>query len=143
MSETDTPDGETEELNEDDSFEHGGDEDQPDFAETSRPSVFKLASARQWALYASLAVVLTIFTTTFTLYAVATWTELLPQGNAGAPGKVGPDGPRGERGNVGPIGLKGPRGPSGPPGSPGPAGFDQPVCSDFPGDRYYEDVPFC
>lgn len=137
------PEYETEEVREDESPVDDIGEDPSSASESTRPTVFGLASPRQWALYALLAVALTIFTTTFTLYAVASWTELLPQGNAGAPGKMGADGTRGERGNVGPIGFKGPRGPSGPPGSTGFQGFDVAVCSNFRSDRYYEDVPFC
>ncbi len=96
-----------------------------------------------WAKIALAAVLATILISAFTLYAVASWTNILPRGPvgiAGAPGNKGPDGLRGIKGTTGPTG---PQGYRGDPGDTGPAGKNVPVCSNDRSDSYFSDVPFC
>gem|GEM_PF-7046381 len=59
------------------------------------------------------AVLATVFLTTFTLYAVASWTDLLPRGPQGVHGSKGPTGARGQKGPTGPTGPKGDDGTDG------------------------------
>jgi len=84
----------------------------------------RLATPRQWGIGVAIAILATVFVSTFTLYAIASWTELLPRGPVGATGKKGVKGLtgyKGYRGDPGPEGPAGPTGPTGPTGSPGPS----------------------
>ena len=106
-------------------------------------SIWAMASPKQWGLAAAAAILATVLVTTFTLYAVASWTELLPQGEPGTPGATGMIGPKGIRGDRGVGGARGVRGPVGAPGPAGRIGYSQPVCSNNRRDDYYPEVPFC
>jgi hypothetical protein len=62
----------------------------------------------------------------FTVYAVASWTPLLPEpkvGQVGPKGEIGREGPAGFRGPRGRAGHKGTAGIKGPPGEDGPDGI--------------------
>jgi hypothetical protein len=83
----------------------------------------RLAAPRQWVAGGLAILASTLIISAFTLYAVASWTNILPEGPDGAKGNVGPTGltgPVGYRGEPGPPGSPGPIGPIGFPGNPGP-----------------------
>jgi len=76
-------------------------------------------TARQRLLAALTVVLATVFLTTFTLYAVASWTDLLPRGPQGAQGPKGFDGKPGKRGKPGKDGKNGAPGRNGEDGEDG------------------------
>lgn len=58
----------------------------------------------------------------FSVYAMGSWTDVMPVGATGPTGATGPKGPKGlkgKRGERGPNGKGGDPGPAGPPGEPG------------------------
>lgn len=96
-----------------------------------------------WVKIAVAAVLATILISTFTLYAVASWTNILPRGPVGIAGIKGPTGFQGAQGPNGFTGPTGPSGYDGDPGRQGQPGINQPVCSDDRTDSFYLDVPSC
>ena len=76
----------------------------------------------------------------FSVFAVGTWTEVMPVGEKGATGATGPRGDRGPIGRTGPPGRIGSQGLPGPAGRPGPRGSD--VCELTPGELTYPELLF-
>ena len=81
------------------------------------------ASSRQVGWIAAAAIVGLLLVSAGTVYAVTSWTGILPEGKVGA---VGPRGERGINGKPGLRGEKGPKGRQGDPGIPGTPGSDGP-----------------
>jgi hypothetical protein len=75
-------------------------------------------SSRELAWLAAGTVAVLLMVSAFTVFAVASWTSILPDGRVGAVG------PRGDQGPDGPPGLVGKRGREGDEGPPGVAGLD-------------------
>jgi hypothetical protein len=88
----------------------------------SRPSGLRL----QAILLAAATFLVLVFVSLSTVYAVASWTSILPDPEAGVAGVAGSEGERGDRGKVGlrgEPGRPGLSGPRGPRGSQGPDGI--------------------
>jgi hypothetical protein len=80
-------------------------------------------SSRELALLAAGTVAVLLMVSAFTVFAVASWTSILPDGRVGA---VGPRGDQGPDGPPGFVGRRGPEGDEGPRGEPGLDGEDGP-----------------
>jgi hypothetical protein len=75
-------------------------------------------SSRELAWLAAGTVAVLLMVSAFTVFAVTSWTGILPDGRVGAVG------PRGDQGPAGPPGLVGRRGPEGDQGPRGDTGLD-------------------
>lgn len=111
---------------EDEEYEYEDEPDPPAPAEPKEPGFFDRLGVptQQLALFAAGVVGALLLVSLFTVYAVASWTSLLPDpqvGQVGDKGLVGHEGPRGLRGPKGPRGHEGTKGP---PGTVGPDGSD-------------------
>ena len=90
---------------------------------------------RQRILAVLITVIATVFLTTFTLYAVASWTDLLPPGAQGAQGIQGHPGPPGPKGKPGKPGRNGTNGTDGTDGEDG-----QDACELDPSELQYPEL---
>jgi hypothetical protein len=112
--------------------------------DSERKRLIDLATPRQWAKFFLVAVLATVLLTTGTLYAVASWTDILPRGETGAQGALGFRGERGQEGRRGPEGPEGPRGFPGDNGFTGDQGANWIVpCSDDIDNPIYTETPPC
>lgn len=112
--------------------------------DAERKPLIELATPRQWVKFFLAAVLATILLTTGTLYAVASWTDILPRGETGAKGTLGFRGEPGQRGPRGVEGKEGGRGSVGDDGFDGEQGSNWIVpCTDDPDNPIYADTPSC
>ena len=72
-------------------------------------------------LAATVAVFTVLAIAFFSVYAMGSWTNIMP---VGATGPTGATGPKGVKGPTGDRGERGPNGKGGDPGPPGPPGAD-------------------
>lgn len=118
---------ETEVFESEEAVEDNGGADSPSASESWFAGVLSRlgTSSRELAWLAAGTVAVLLMVSAFTVFAVASWTSILPDGRVGAigpRGDAGPDGPpglvgrRGSEGDEGPSGTLGLDGDDGPPG---------------------------
>lgn len=110
----------------DDSDDTDALEDEVSSSENASPASFLDNLRNQILVLGAAALASLLIVSLLTVYAVASWTNVLPEprvGVTGATGLAGDPGPKGKKGRTGPRGTIGTMGPVGAQGSQGPDGI--------------------